>query len=114
MSVFGQVLSASFEDKQLGLVFTGYFIFGLYMTIAATQMSKILFIIICFVDILFACLSLSNFGIQPQLFVPFAGISVLIIALLSFYASAAQFSRLLLAVLFSLLESHLVILNKRN
>lgn len=90
MGVFGQTLSALFDDKQLGLVFTGYFIFGLYMTLAATMMSRILFIILCFVDILFVCLSLNNFNIQPQFFVVFAGASELIISLLSFYASAAS------------------------
>jgi succinate-acetate transporter protein len=90
MGVFGQTLSASFDDKQLGLVFTGYFIFGLYMTIAATMMSRILFIILCFVDILFLCLSLSNFNIQSQIFVKLAGVSELIISFLSFYASAAS------------------------
>lgn len=90
MGVFGPILSASFDDKQLGLILTGYFIFGLYMTVAATQMSRILLIILSFVDLLFLSLSLSNFGIQKQFFVPFAGISELIISLLSFYASAAS------------------------
>lgn len=90
MGIFGETLSALFDDTQLGLVFTGYFIFGVYMTIAATQMSRILFIILCFVDVLFLCLALSNFNIQPRFFIVFAGVSELIISLLSFYASAAS------------------------
>lgn len=90
MGVFGQTLLASIDIKQLGFVFSGYFIFGLYMTIAATRMSRILFIILCFVDILFLSLSLSNFSIKPQIFVTIAGISELIISFLSLYASAAS------------------------
>lgn len=103
MGVFGQVLASAIDDKQLGLVFIGYFLFGIYMTLASTEMSRILFIILCFVDLLFLGLFLSSFGIQPQIFVPFAGVSELIIALLSFYASAASvlnvtFNRVVLPV----------------
>ncbi len=90
MGVFGQTLSSTFDDKQLGLVYTGYFIFGTYMTIAATALPKILLTILCFVDILFLCLLLSRFGIQVEIFVSVAGASELIISLLSFYASAAS------------------------
>ncbi len=90
MGVFGQSLASAIDDKQLGLVFVGYFLFGIYMTLAATEMSRILFIILCFVDLLFLGLFLSSFSVRPQFFIPFAGVAELIIALLSFYASAAS------------------------
>ncbi|MBN1600609.1 MAG: acetate uptake transporter [Chitinispirillaceae bacterium] len=90
MGVFGKILSSQIDEHQLGFVFVGYFIFGIYMTFGATVMPRILFIIFCFVDLLFISLALQYFEVIPRITVKLAGISELIIAILGFYASAAS------------------------
>ena len=68
----------------------GYLIFTIFMTVAATETNKVLFFIFLFIDFLFVGLALSTLGISPVFFKKVAAISELIIALLSFYGSAAN------------------------
>lgn len=87
--VFGQTLATSADVKQLGVAFVGYLIFSVFMTIGATEANKVLFIIFFLIDFLFIGLSLSTFGIMPELAHEIAAYSELLISLVGFYGSAA-------------------------
>lgn len=89
LGFFGENLAANVDPKQLGVAFIGYLIFSIYMTIGAMETNKVLFIIFVFIDFLFIGLSLSSFEIMHEASHMFAAVSELIIALLSFYGSAA-------------------------
>lgn len=89
MGAFGEKLLASADSKQLGVVFIGYLIFSLFMTIGAMETHKVLFFIFVLIDFLFIGLSLSSFDIMYEFSHMFAAFSELLIALLSFYGSAA-------------------------
>jgi len=87
--VFGETLMTTADSKQLGVAFIGYLIFTLYMTIGASSTNKVLFIIFVFIDFLFIGLSFSTLEIMQEPMHLLAAYSELIIALLSFYGSAA-------------------------
>ena len=89
LGAFGENLAANADPKQLGVAFIGYLIFSVYMTIGAMETHKVLFFIFVFIDFLFIGLSLSTFGILHEATHMLAAVSELIIALLSFYGSAA-------------------------
>ena len=89
MGAFGENLLANADSKQLGMAFVGYLIFSIFMTVGAMETHKVLFFIFVFIDFLFIGLSLSSFGIMYEATHLLAGISELLIALLSFYGSAA-------------------------
>ena len=89
LGAFGDKLAANVDPKQLGVAFVGYLIFSVYMTIGAMETHKVLFFIFVFIDFLFIGLSLSTFGIMHEATHMLAAVSELIIALLSFYGSAA-------------------------
>ena len=87
--VFGEKLAAAADTKQMGFAFLAYLIFTIFMTIGAMETHKVLFSIFVFIDLLFIGLALNAFGIIPELSHQLAAWSELIIALLSFYGSAA-------------------------
>lgn len=87
--IFGEKLAAAADTKQLGFAFLAYLIFTLYMTIGAMETNKVLFAIFVFIDFLFVGLALNSFGVMPHVFHNVAAWSELIIAILSFYGSAA-------------------------
>ena len=87
--VFGENLAASADPKQLGFAFLGYLIFTAFMTIGAMETHKVLFAIFVFIDLLFIGLTLNSFGIMPSFSHDLAAWAELIIAILSFYGSAA-------------------------
>ncbi|MBO1512507.1 MULTISPECIES: acetate uptake transporter [Metabacillus] len=89
LGFFGEKLAADADPKQLGVAFIGYLIFSIYMTIGAMETHKVLFFIFVFIDFLFIGLSLSTFGIMHEETHMLAAVSEFIIALLSFYGSAA-------------------------
>jgi uncharacterized protein len=89
LGFFGEKLAANADPKQLGMAFIGYLIFSIYMTIGAMETHKVLFFIFVFIDFLFIGLSLSSFDIMHEATHMLAAVSELIIALLSFYGSAA-------------------------
>lgn len=89
LGAFGEELAANVDSKQLGVAFIGYLIFSLYMTIGAMETHKVLFMIFVFIDFLFIGLSLSSFDIMHEATHMLAAVSEMIIALLSFYGSAA-------------------------
>lgn len=88
--VFGEKMANSTDIKQLGFAFIGYLIFTLFMTIGAAETNKVLFIIFVLIDFLFVGLSLSVLGIAEHSMHMLAAYSELLIAIVSFYGSAAN------------------------
>ncbi|MDQ1004375.1 succinate-acetate transporter protein [Neobacillus niacini] len=89
IGALGEKVLANADAKQLGVAFVGYLIFSLFMTIGAMETHKVLFFIFVLIDFLFIGLSLSSFDIMYKFSHMLAAISELLIALLSFYGSAA-------------------------
>lgn len=87
--VFGEKLALAADTKQLGFAFLAYLIFTIYMTIGAMETHKVLFTIFVLIDFLFIGLALNSFGIAPEFTHSLAAWSELLIALCSFYGSAA-------------------------
>jgi succinate-acetate transporter protein len=90
LGFFGEALKGNFDTKQLAFGFLGYLIFSLYMTLAATETNKVLFIIFVLIDFLFVGLTFSTFKIGTEFFHMMAAISEFLIAIMSFYGSAAN------------------------
>lgn len=89
LGFFGEKLATSVDTNQFGLVFVGYLIFSLFMTIGAMETHKVLFTIFVLIDVLFIGLALSTFGIAYEVTHTIAGVAELLIAICSFYGSAA-------------------------
>ena len=89
LGFFGEKLASTVDEKQLGIAFVGYLVFSLFMTVLATETNKVLFFIFVMIDLLFVGLSLSSFGIMEEFTHKLAAYSELMIAVLSFYGSAA-------------------------
>ncbi|MFC0274316.1 acetate uptake transporter [Metabacillus herbersteinensis] len=103
LGVFGEELAQNVDSKQLGVAFVGYLIFSLFMTVGAMGTHKVLFSIFVLIDFLFIGLSLSSFNIAYEFTHMLAAISELLIAVFSFYGSAAtvlntQFGKVVLPV----------------
>lgn len=100
--IFGDKLAATADPKQLGFAYLGYLIFTLFMTIGAMETHKVLFIIFVLIDFLFIGLTLSSFGIMEHAAHQLAAYAELLIAIISFYGSAAvlntHFSKVVLPV----------------
>lgn len=89
LGVFGSAMADAFDPKQLGFAFLGYLIFSLFMTIGAMEANKTLFVIFVLIDFLFLGLTLNSFDIMPELSHTLAAVAEFLIALASFYGSAA-------------------------
>lgn len=87
--LFGTALQESFDVKDLGFAFIGYFIFTVFMTIGALETNKVLFIIFFLIDFLFLGLFMSTLGIAPEFFHMMAAIAEFLIAVFSFYGCGA-------------------------
>ena len=90
MGVFGKALAAEVDPKQLGFAFIGYLIFTAFMTIGAMETHKVLFSIFVLIDLLFIGLALDSFGIFPGVSHKLGACAEFLIALFSFYGSAAS------------------------
>ncbi len=88
--VFGEVMQATADPKQLGFAFVGYLIFTLFMTIASTETNKVLLIDFILIDILFLGLACSTLGFMPHFFHQLAAYAELAISLVSFYGVGAN------------------------
>jgi succinate-acetate transporter protein len=88
--VFGKAAAEAADPKQLGIAFVGYLIFSLFMTVGAMETHKVLFIIFVLIDFLFIGLSFSSLGIAPEAMHKLAAVSEFLIAIASFYGSAAS------------------------
>ncbi|HBN08525.1 MAG TPA: hypothetical protein DD435_07705 [Cyanobacteria bacterium UBA8530] len=89
LGFFGEKIAAGVDSRQLGVVFIGYLIFSLYMTVAAMETNRVLFWILFLIDFLFLGLALNAFNVMPAFTMGLAGWSELGVALLGFYGSAA-------------------------
>lgn len=89
LGVFGEALAADVDGKQLGFAFVGYLIFTLYMTLAAVETNKVLFIIFILIDFLFIGLACDAFGLAAHVMHKVAAYAELSISVMSFYGSAA-------------------------
>lgn len=90
MGALGETLAASVDGRQLGFAFLGYLIFTIYMTIGSMETNKVLFVIFLLIDLLFIGLSANSLGFLPEASHQLAAISELLVALVSFYGSAAS------------------------
>ncbi|WP_347549921.1 acetate uptake transporter [Pseudalkalibacillus hwajinpoensis] len=88
--VFGQAAASAVDPKQLGIAYIGYLIFSLFMTVGAMETHKVLFFIFVFIDFLFIGLTFSTLGILPEGMHLLAAVAEFMIAILSFYGSAAS------------------------
>jgi succinate-acetate transporter protein len=77
------------DVRQLGMVYLGYLVFSIFVTIAAMETNKVLFFIILLLDIEFLGLFLSSFDIMYSLTFNMGAIAELLVSLLSFYGAGA-------------------------
>lgn len=90
MGVFGSELAASFDVKQLGFAFLGYFIFSLVITVGAFRLNTMLSVLMLVIDVLVLALAMDSLG-MGHAWHTIAAYSELITALISFYGVAANF-----------------------
>lgn len=88
--VFGENLMQAIDSQQLGVVYAGYLVFTIFMTIGALETNKVLFFIFFLIDFLFLGLALSSFGIMESFMHNLAAWSELAIGILSLYAAGAN------------------------
>lgn len=89
LGVFGEALAKAFDVRQLGVIFVGYLLFSLFMTVASLKTNKVLIAIMVLIDVLFVGLALSSFG-MGEVWHELAAWTELAISLLGFYAAAAN------------------------
>ncbi|MGI5921779.1 MAG: acetate uptake transporter [Syntrophomonadaceae bacterium] len=79
------------DVRQMGFAYLGYFIFTVFMTLGAMGAHKVLFLIFLAIDFLFLGLFMSTLGLGAEHFWHMvAAYSELVVAILSFYGSAAS------------------------
>ncbi len=89
VGAFGQALADGFDVRQLGVVFLGYLIFSIFLTIASFKTNKALIAIMILIDVLFLGLMLDSFK-MGEYWHSIAAWSELIISLIGFYAAGAN------------------------
>lgn len=93
--MLGPGMKAAVDPKMLGVVFVGYLIFSLFITVASFEVNVPFMLMLILIDVLLLCLAAVSFNIGPvALLGKIAGWSELFIALLGFYASGAIFFKL--------------------
>ena len=88
--VFGESLQASVDTRQLGVMYLGYLVFTIFMTIGAAETTKVLFTVFALINFLFFGLALSSFGIMEHFMHGLAAWSELVIGIVSLYAAGAN------------------------
>ena len=88
---FGPVDPAKADPKQLAFACFGYFIFSMFIMVAAFEANKVFAIILVLINVLLPSLGLSILGINVPLFGTLAAWSELLISLFGFYAAGAVF-----------------------
>lgn len=90
--MFGPGMQAAVDPKMLGVVYVGYLIFSLFITVASFEVNLPFILMLLLIDVLFFTLAAVAFKMGPVvLFAEIAGWSELIISLIGFYASGAIF-----------------------
>ncbi|MEO8600147.1 MAG: acetate uptake transporter [bacterium] len=84
-------VGAKADPRQLGMACIGYFIFSLFIMVAAFEANKVFAAILVLINILLPSLALSIFGINAPFFGMLAAYSELGVALLGFYCAGAVF-----------------------
>lgn len=79
------------DPKQLAFACIGYFIFSMFIMVAACEANKVFAAILLLINILLPSLALSILGVNASFFGPLAAWSELGISLLGFYAAGANF-----------------------
>jgi succinate-acetate transporter protein len=79
------------DPKQLAFACIGYFIFSIFIMIAAFEANKVFAAILVLINVLLPSLALSILGVNAPLFSTLAAYSELGISLLGFYAAGAVF-----------------------
>lgn len=87
--VFGEKLAAAVDPGQLGMVFIGFLILSLFLTVVAAELNKVLFLIIFLINFLFIGLAMESFGIMSGFAHSLAAYSELAISMLGFYGCGA-------------------------
>jgi len=90
LGCFGETLAASADVKQMGFVFSGYFIISVIFTVSAVKMSKAMFFLLLLIACLFLGLALESFGCG-RFWKYLAACAELAISLLTFYILAAKY-----------------------
>ncbi len=88
---FGAIDPTKADVKQLAFACVGYFIFSLFIMVAAFEANKVFGVILVLINILLPSLALSIFGINAAFFNDLAAWTELGISLLGFYAAGAVF-----------------------
>ncbi|WP_415034667.1 acetate uptake transporter [Azonexus sp.] len=84
-------VGGAYDPKQLAFACIGYFIFSLFIMVAAFEANKVFAVILVLINILLPSLALSILGVNPVFFGMLAAWSELAISLLGFYAAGAVF-----------------------
>jgi len=84
-------IGALADARQVGFAYLGYFVFSIFITVAACEMNKVFAAILVLIDVLFISLGLSALGVAANTFSHFAAWSEFCISLLGFYACGAIF-----------------------
>lgn len=87
----GPIDPAKADPRQLGFACFGYFIFSIFIMIAAFEANKVFAAILVLINVLLPSLGLSILGINAPLFGSLAAGAELGISLLGFYAAGAVF-----------------------
>lgn len=90
--MLGEGMKAVADPKQLGVVFVGYLIFSLFITVASFETNVPFIIILLLIDVLFFTLACVSFKWGPvALYAQIAGWSEFAISLVGFYAVGGIF-----------------------
>jgi len=79
------------DPRQLGIACIGYFIFSLFIMVAAFEANKVFAAILVMINVLLPSLALSLFGINAPFFGMVAAYAELAVSLLGFYCAGAVF-----------------------
>jgi len=89
LGVFGETLAAGVDVRQLGMVFLGYLIISVFLTVAAFKTNKALIAIMTLIDVLFLGLMLDAFKMGEH-WHTIAAWAEFFISMLGFYAAGAN------------------------
>ncbi len=90
LGCFGETLAAGTDSGQLGVVFVAYLLLTIPLTISSLKMSKVMFVLMVLICLLFVALALDTFGMGSA-WHAIAAYTELAISLLTFYALAAKY-----------------------
>ena len=88
--LLGKTFMNAIDPHQLGVVYLGYMVFTIFMTIGALETNKVLFFIFFLINFLFLGLAFSSFGILEHGMHKLAAWSELLIGILSVYGAGAN------------------------